>query len=345
MINKKGKMINKNAGVALVGMGEYAVTQLIPALQETSNCHLAALVSGNEEKLVAEGKQHGISPEHLYTYDRFDTIADDAAVDIVYITLPNFLHSEYVIRAAAAGKHIICEKPMAMNPAECQHMIQAARDAGILFSMGYRLHFDPFHRELMRLGQQEVFGPVKRISLRNSMNAKKEGWRLDAERSGGGPLMNNGIYCIQAAIYIMGKLPVAVSAHFSNEQDTAQVNGVEQGIRWTLFFDNNVVADCESHYDADEDMIFVEADSGWFKLEPAFAYGGLKGETSEGPICVTPINQQAAQLDDFASCILTGRDSLVPAEMGMRDMEIIAAIYDAAKRRNCLRLTLQDMPP
>lgn len=335
-------MANKKAGVALVGMGEYAVTQLIPALQETSNCYLAALVSGDEEKLTAQGRQLGIGQEHLYTYDRFDAIADDAAVDFVYITLPNFLHYEYVIRAAAAGKHIICEKPMAMNPMECQQMIRAARDAHVCFSMGYRLHFDPFHRELMRLGQQEVFGPVKRITMRNSMNAEKEGWRLDAERSGGGPLMNNGIYCIQAAIYITGKLPVAVSAQFSGKEDAVHFNEVEEGIRWKLFFDDNVVADCESRYDANEDMILVEAASGWFKLEPAFAYDGLKGETTNGPISVTPINQQAAQLDDFASCILTGRQSPVSAEMGMRDMEIIAAIYDAAKRRNCLRLTLQE---
>lgn len=334
-------MSKKNYGVALVGVGEYAVTQLIPALQETSHCHLAALVSGDEEKLAHLGNQCGIDRSHLYTYDRFDAIAHDDAVDIVYITLPNFLHAEYVIRAAAAGKHIICEKPMGMHPQQCQDMIRAAREGQVQFSMGYRLHFDPFHREMMRLGQQEIFGPVKRMKLRNSMNAKGKHWRLDAEKAGGGPLMNNGIYCIQAAIYIMGKLPVAVSAHFSREQNP-HFGEVEEGIGWRLFFEDNVVADCESRYDTDEDMIFVEAESGWFKLEPAFTYSGLKGETAEGPLDIEPINQQAAQLDDFASCILSGRQSPVSAEMGMRDMEIIAAVYDAAKRHNCIRLTLQD---
>jgi len=334
-------MNKKNYGVALVGAGEYAVTQLIPALQETNHCHLAALVSGDEAKLAQLGRQYAIDRSHLYTYDRFDAIANDGAVDIVYITLPNFLHAEYVIRAAAAGKHIICEKPMGMHPRECQGMIEAAREAHVQFSIGYRLHFDPFHRELMRLGQQEVFGPVKRMKLRNSMNAKGKGWRLDAEKSGGGPLMNNGIYCIQAAIYILGKLPVAVSAHFSREEDT-HFEEVEEGIGWQLFFENNIVADCESRYDIDEDMIFVETESGWFKLEPAFAYSGLKGETMEGPLDITPVNQQAVQLDDFANCISTGQESAVAAGMGMRDMEIIAAVYDAARRHNCIRLTLQD---
>lgn len=142
------------------------------------------------------------------------------------------MHAEYCIRAAEADKQVICEKPMALNPEECNRIIKAVELAGVRFSMGYRLHFDPFNKEMMRLGQQEVFGAVNRLELKNSMKiGDSSPWRLNKELSGGGPLVNNGVYCIQAAIYITGQFPVAVEANFAPETDPQRFNEVEEA-KW-----------------------------------------------------------------------------------------------------------------
>lgn len=330
-------------GVALVGLGEYATGELMPALKETKNCYLAGLVSGDKSKLNKYKNELGLEDHCLYTYEDFDSIADNDQIDIVYIVLPNSMHAEYSIRAMKAGKHVICEKPMAMNVAECEQIMEAIAQTGMHFSMGYRLHFDPFNKEMMRLGQEEKFGEVKKLTLLDSMEIGEEGqWRLDPQRSGGGPLMNNGIYCIQAAIYITGKLPSVVDARYATKTDPSKFEGLEEGIKWTMYFGDDVVADCESSYSKNQNLMRAEAESGWFELNPAYEYRGLKGSTSEGEMQLEPVNQQALQMDDFALCISTGRPSPVPAEMGLRDMKIIAAIYESAEKQSKIDLYLNE---
>ncbi|MGG7664136.1 Gfo/Idh/MocA family protein [Dyadobacter sp. BHUBP1] len=330
-------------GVALVGLGEYATGQLMPALKETKNCFLAGLVSGDPRKLDQYNNEFGLTDDCLYSYENFDSIAENGRIDIVYIVLPNSLHAEYSIRAMKAGKHVICEKPMAMNVAECEQIIETVRETGMRFSMGYRLHFDPFNQEMMRLGRSEKYGQVRNLTLLDSMEiGEKDQWRLDPARSGGGPLVNNGIYCIQAAIYITGKLPAAVDARFTPKTDPEKFRGVEEGITWTMYFGDNVVADCESSYSKNQNLMRAEAESGWFELDPAYEYEGLKGRTSEGEMQCRPVNQQALQMDDFALCVVTGKESRVPAEMGLRDMKIIAAVYESAEKRAKVDLYLAD---
>lgn len=329
-------------GVALVGLGEYATDQLIPALNETKYCYLAGLVSGDEDTLKKFQAAYKLPENSIYTYDSFDSIRDNKEVDIVYIVLPNAMHAEYSIRAAKAGKHVICDKPMAMNKKECLDIMEAVDQAGVRFSMGYRLHFDPFHKEMMRLGQQEVLGRLKHLELRNSMDiGDSSPWRLDKELAGGGPLFNNGVYCVQAAIYITGQFPIAVEAEFAPITDPERFNEVEEGILWTLFFDNDIVATCESSYSKDQNLMRAEAENGWFELSPAYEYDGLKGRTSEGEMDVKPVNQQAIQMDDFAQCIQSDKESRVPAEMGLRDVDIMTAIYEAARTGKRIELELQ----
>jgi predicted dehydrogenase len=339
---QKNRGEHRKLGVALVGVGEYVVDQVIPALQETQYCELKGLVSSEPEKLGPLKEQYQLPEENIYSYDRFDEISDNPGIDIVYIVLPNSMHVEYCIRAAKAGKHINCEKPMAVNRVECLDIIEAVEQAGVRFSMGYRLHFDPHHIEMMRLGQQELFGPVKRMILHNSMDIKDSSpWRLDKKLSGGGPLMNNGVYCVQAAIYLSGQFPTAVEARFAPITDRKRFKEVEEGIEWTFYFDNGLEAHCETSYTKDQNLMRVEAERGWFELSPAFAYDGLKGKSSEGEISFEPVNQQAAQMDDFAICILTDRETRVPPEMGLRDVVIMEAIYRAAKTGERIKLELQ----
>ncbi len=336
-------MKNKNRlGVAVVGLGEYATTQIMPALKETENCYLAALVSGTPAKLRQYQAEYNIADSHLYNYENFDEIASNDDIDIVYIVLPNLMHPEFTIRAARAGKHIICEKPMANTPAECREMIHAIEAAGVRFSMGYRLHFDPYNKEVMRLGQQQVFGKVKKLTLLDSKDlGNKKTWRVDKKLAGGGPLMNYGVYCIQAAMYLTGKLPVAVDAAFSPRTDKERFDEVEEGIKFTLHFEDDIVAECECSYTKQQNLINVRAENGWFQLEPAYEYEGLKGKTSEGEITFPTVNQQALQMDDFAECIMEDKPTRVPAEMGLRDVEVIAAVYKSAETKQQVPIHLE----
>lgn len=314
-------------GVALVGLGNYATHQLAPALQETEDCYLAAIVTGTPAKAEAWSQKYGIAPEHVYDYDTFDRIADDDAVDIVYVVLPNSMHAEYTIRAAQAGKHVICEKPMATSVADAEAMIEACRQADRLLSIGYRLHFEPHHREMMRLGQEQVFGPVKVIEASFGFRiGDPNQWRLDKQMAGGGALMDVGIYAIQGARYVTGEEPVAVTAQ-AFTTDHAKFDDVEETILWTLEFPSGAVASSSTTYNGYVNRLYATAPEGWFETEPSFGYSGIQGRTSRGAMDFPAINQQAAQMDAFAACVRSGRPSEVSGEEGLRDMKVIEGIY------------------
>ena len=336
------EQVNQPLGVAVIGLGEYGAGQIIPALQHTAHCKLAGLVSGDTAKLKKYAQQYQLDDSACYTYENFDSIAGNPAISIVYIALPNSMHLDFTRRAAQAGKHIICEKPMACSLDECHAMIAAVEEANVRFSMGYRLHFDPFNQEMMRLGQHEQFGAVERMLLQNSHTIEPGVWRLQRSLAGGGPLMNNGIYCIQAAMYISGKLPVAVEAGFAPVTDPEKFSEVEEGINWTMYFGDGVIAQCETNYSKEQNIMRVDAAAGWFELGPAYEYKGLRGRTSKGDMHFGPANQQARQLDDFARCIIEDLPTRVPAEMGLRDMQIITAIYQAAHSGKRVSLELDE---
>ena len=294
-------MTDKRLGIALVGLGTYSEQQLGPALKETKHCELRAVVSGNPGKLRKWQSDYNLEEKGLYSYDNFDSIKDNDGVDIVYVVLPNALHAEYVIRAAKAGKHVICEKPLATNVDDCRRMIDACKEAGVKFSVGYRLHFEPFNREMMRLGQQKVMGSIQGITAENGMDVgEKNQWRLKKDLAGGGPLMDLGIYCVQGVIYTVGDLPVAVTAEFTKKEDAEKFNEVEEGLSWEMEFENGITAKCKTSYSREFNTLKAEAENGWFGLEPAYEYKGLKGNTSEGRMNFPDINEQAAQMDDFA---------------------------------------------
>lgn len=328
-------------GVALVGLGGYSTGQLGPALRETKHCYLAGVVSGSPVKRDQWREDYNLPANALYSYENFDEIIHNPDIDIVYVVLPNAMHAEYVVRAANAGKHVICEKPMATTIEDCKWMLEACRKANVKLSVGYRLHFEPFNREMMRLGQQEIFGPVEKVILDDSMKMEAWEWRLDGALAGGGPLMNNGVYCVQAAIYIMGELPLSVKAAFMPVTKPELFKTVEEGIRWEMTFPRGKKAFCESSYAKDGNLMRAEAVGGWFQLEPAYEYEGIIGRTSEGPMKFDNINEQAAQMDDFALCIKNDAESRVSGEMGLRDLEIMRAIYESAETGNAIDLNLR----
>lgn len=317
-------------GIALVGLGSYSEGQLGPALKETQHCYLAGIVTGSQEKAEKWKKDYGISYTNVYNYSNFDEISDNSDIDIVYIVLPNAMHEEYVIRAAKAGKHIICEKPMAITVDQCDRMIAACREAGVMLSIGYRLHFEPLNQEMMRLGREKVFGAVKKLKADNGMSDTK-GWRIDKELAGGGPLMDVGIYCVQGCRYTLGKEPIAIRAQEGPKTDPEKFKTVEESLTWQMEFADGTIAECKTSYSEDINLLRAEAENGWFELSPAYGYEGLKGKTSKGEMNFPEINQQAKQMDDFALAIKEGRPTPVPGEMGRQDVKILQAIYEAMR--------------
>ena len=331
----------RKLGVALLGLGRYSAGQLGPALRETGLCRLAGVITGSPGKADQWARDFGLPKDCLYNYENMDRIADNRAIDIVYVVTPPGIHRDFAVRAAKAGKHVISEKPMATTVADCDAMIAACAEAKVKLSIGYRLHFDPYHRELMRLARDRDFGEFRKMTGDRGFVMKSRSWRIDKVLAGGGPMMDLGIYVIHGACMAAdGATPVTVSAREEPKTDPALFNEVEETMRWRMEFANGAVCDAVSSYSHNSDRFRAEGDRGWFDLrEHAFTYKGIGCVTSRGPLHYDPpINQQAAQMDDFADCILTGRATPVPGELGRRDIRILAAIYEAARTGGAVRV-------
>ena len=319
----------KKLGIALVGLGGYSTGQLAPALQQTQNCYLAGIVTGTPSKATEWSARYNIQKNNIYNYDNFDTIVNNPAIDIVYIVLPIALHKEFTIRAAKAGKHVICEKPMALNAAECREMIDACKKANRMLSIGYRLHFEPHNREIMRLGKDEVFGRITAVDAGNGYtwgSGGRDSWRLKKALAGGGGLMDMGIYAIQGSRYSIGAEPLFVTAREEKKRPELFTE-VDETVIWEIEFPGQLKATGKSSYNANWSYLNVTAAKGRYGLSPAFGYGGIAGFTSKGKMNLPQINQQAAQMDNFALCVATGQLTRVPGEEGLKDMQVIDAIY------------------
>jgi predicted dehydrogenase len=327
-----GLYTGKKLNIALCGLGRYAGI-LADGLMVSKYCKLAGIVTGTPAKALAWQKKYHLPAQNIYDYSNFDSIANNPHIDLVYIVLPNAMHRDFTIRAALAGKHVICEKPMALNAQDCEAMIKACNDARVQLAIGYRLHYEPYNMEIKRLGQEKVFGPVRLMetSLGYKVDDNKE-WRLHKALSGGGPLMNLGVYCIQASRYITGEEPVAVTAQFNSNIHPAIFNEVEASITWQLDFPGGAVCNSTSSYTANIDRLYAAADKGFFELAPAISYGPFKGRSTKGELHFLEINQQAAQMDGIGKTLLDKQalPAHISGEEGWKDMKIIDAIYAAA---------------
>lgn len=324
-----------SVGVALVGLGNYATGQLGPALQETTICDLTGIVTGTPEKAETWKQKYDIPESNVYNYETFDQIADNPDVDVIYVVLPNAMHAEYTIRAAEAGKHVISEKPMATSADDCRSMIEACERNGQKLSIGYRLHFEPHHQRVMKLGQEEAYGPVTLMQNGFGFHIPDSAtdvphieWRLDKEMAGGGALVDVGIYAIQAARYVTGEEPEAVTAQeYTTRPDI--FSEVDETIFFQLEFPSGTVVNGSTSYNAGFNRLYATTDEGWFEVQPSYGYGGIQGRTHEGPMNLSNVNQQARQMDAFARCILEDRTSRVDGTEGLHDLQVIEAIYES----------------
>jgi glucose-fructose oxidoreductase len=220
---------------------------------------------------------------------------------------------------------------MATTVAECDAIVDACRSAGVRLSIGYRLHFDPHHEELRRLVRTGELGPFSRISGDFSFVMTRPQWRAERALAGGGPLMDLGIYVIQETLMATSAAPIAVTARELPKARPEFFRDVEEAIEWTIEFADGARANGSTSYNDERNEFRAEGDGGWFEIEHAYSSRGVRATSSQGPVVDEPFpSQQALQIDDFATCVLSGRESRVPGEMGRRDMVLIEAIYASA---------------
>ncbi len=341
--NKLGDPPDRRLGLAVVGLGNYALGQILPRLARTRHVRLAAVVSGNREKARTVAAAYGLPERAVYGYDTFDRLRDDPTVGAVYVILPVALHAEYTVRAARAGKHVLCEKPMAVTSADCRQMIDACRAADRRLMIGYRVHWEPHNLEAARLVRAGEIGTVRQIVGQHGgpidPTTPHGEWRVQRALAGGGSLWDIGIYSLNGARWFAGEEPVEVRATLRRPPG-ATVKGrtaeVELGVDWSARFPGGAVATCTSAYDHEANRIQLLGDTGAVELSPATAYTGIelrvRSRAGERTPQVGSSEQQfTGMLDEFALAVREHRAPRTPGEMGLQDVRLMELIYEAAR--------------
>jgi predicted dehydrogenase len=320
----------KKLGWALVGLGTLSTNQLAPALLKAKHSKLSAVVTGTPEKGVKWREKYGLAADKVYTYESFDKIIDDPDIDVVFIVLPNSMHHEFTIRAAKAGKHVFCEKPMANSAKECREMIAACEAAKRQLGIGYRCQFELHHLEAMRLAREQVFGPLQHLDAGFGFAiGDPTQWRLRRALAGGGALMDVGVYALQACRYLTGEEPIEISA-METKTDPVKFAEVDETIQWSMKFPSGVTANCLTTYGFNGcDHFTVYAEKGRFGMKPCYGYSGLTGWTSDPkiPLAFPQTDHFLAEMDAFSLAIIEGRRFEPSGADGLRDLLAIEAIY------------------
>lgn len=338
------QMAAKPLGYAVAGIGRLAKGQVMPSLTKTKLSRLTGLVSGDREKALHFAQLYNVPEKNIYNYDNYDRMASNPAIDVVYIALPNSLHAEYTIRAAKAGKHVLCEKPMATTVKDCEAMIAACREARRRLMIAYRLQYEPYTQESIRMCRERQLGDLKTVDAEFSfVIGDPTQWRLKRDLAGGGSMMDIGVYCLQAARLLTGEEPLSVFAQ-SFSSDTVKFKEVEETISFMLRFPSGVIASCSSSYGAElSNRWRVVGTKGWLEMEPAYVYSGLVQRAYQGGkfTSTTPSTWDhfATEIDAFSEAIQQDRDVRTPGEEGLRDMKIMMACYESARTGKTVSLT------
>ncbi|WAT01626.1 Gfo/Idh/MocA family protein [Rouxiella chamberiensis] len=331
----------KRLGVAIIGLGRLTLNQILPAFRQSLYAKPVALVSDRPEKAREVAKQYGIDESALYRYDDIERMAENKEIDAVYVVTPNGRHRDHVLAAAKAGKHVLCEKPMANNSAEAREMIDACRQAGVKLMIAYRCQYELFNVEAARLTQSGELGRPRIIHATNTqVQGPGEQWRMRAALAGGGALPDIGLYCLNGVRTMLGEDPVEVYAQIINPEGDARYAEVEETISYTLRFPSGVIANCVTSYGAHEckDME-IRLEKGWVSLENAFAYAGQRLYVAErhgsgeqvNEIRISPKDQFTLEIDHFADSVLNNKISHTPGEEGLQDHLLMEAIYRSAR--------------
>jgi predicted dehydrogenase len=319
----------------VIGIGDIAVRRVIPAIQAEPRSRLCGLVTRDPAKAAAYGAE-------TKAWTNLDDAVSDGAADAVYVATPVFLHAPQTIQSLRAGKHVLCEKPMATSVADSMAMIKACKEANKKLMIAYRCHYEPTNLRAMQLIREGKLGKIQAIESANGFREKAGEWRLDRKLAGGGPLMDMGVYSLNACRYLTGEEPVELKGYSSVIDHDGRFDTVEENVSWTMKFPSGVVASCNTTYGASMNGFYrVHGSLGFLYAEPAFPYQGLHltaqfADPAGGkPIMLDEPNpnkdpsQFTAQAEYFSDCVIKDQTPKTAGEEGLLDMQYMSKIYES----------------
>ena len=329
-------------GFAVVGLGKLALGQIIPGLKVAKNAKLVAVVSGHPDKAKRVAAENGLPADAIYGYDDYDRIAKDPRIQVVYIVLPNAMHAEHTLRAFKAGKHVLCEKPMATSLDDAEAMIAAAKAAKRQLMIAYRCHYEPQNLDIMRRLRSQSLGKPRLVNTTMGRQADLadpfDAWRLDGVMSGGGALADMGIYGVNAARYLLNEEPVSVRAWAQTDRTDPRFKTTEDLIDWQFRFPSGVIANGSTSFNCAPTMGYeVICERGRLVGDPAAFYGGnrltvIQGGQPQPPLSLPPNDQFAREMDWMADVVRGKAPMVSPGEEGLQDMRLMKAILDSVAR-------------
>jgi predicted dehydrogenase len=343
MLRKNGPKADRTVRFAVVGLGWIAQEAVLPAFANAENAELTALVSDDPVKLAELSQRYSVN--RTYSYDEYELCLNNADVDAVFICLPNNLHHEYTVRAAEAGVHVLCEKPLAMNAGEAREMIEACNRGGVQLMTAYRLHFEEANLMAVEICNSGALGDLRLFTALNMQNVESGNIRLSSELTGG-PLEDLGIYCINAARYIFQSEPLEVTA-FAESSDNPRFREVPELVSVLMRFPENRLAQFTCGFGESKASTFhVFGTLGNLKLDPAFSFQGdlkhvltLRDERPEEKT-YRKRDQFAPQIVHFSNCILNDEPVEPSGIEGLTDLVIVDAMRESILTSRSVRLNL-----
>jgi len=329
--------VTRKIGYAVVGLGNIARNSILPAFANCRRAKLVALVSRDKKKAAAARTKFKAAIS--YTTKDYENCLANPEISAVYIATPQGEHEEFTVRAAEAGKHVLCEKPLAATVAQSARMVEACRRQGVLLMTAYRKYFEPAALYLKSLVSNGSLGRIDMIHTSFSelfTPGVSSAWLLDPALAGGGPMMDLGVYCVNTSRWLAGEDPVEAVAQ-SWRHDTQRFKDVEEGVTFRLKFPSGLVVQGSSTYGAAmSSFIFVQGTKGWVSLSPAYPFEDARRVT--GKIAGRSVERRFKALDEFAleidafALAIQKKKSVEPDGIqGHRDMIILQAIYESAR--------------
>jgi predicted dehydrogenase len=331
--------MNKKIRYAVVGLGHIAQTAVLPAFKHAENSHLAALVTGNPEKHRELSERYRVK---AYTYDDLESALEKEKVDAVYIATPNILHREHTERAAQAGVHVLCEKPMATTQDDCEAMIRAAAKNNVKLMIAYRLHFNDANLHAVKVAKSGDLGDLRYFESLFGLQVKEGNIRTRKDL-GGGTLFDIGVYCINAARYLFRDEPIEVVGLTANNGEKRFAEIEEMTVAIMRFPSERLATFTCSFGSADISHYDLVGTKGQLRLENAYEYQGelkcvttIDGKKTEKTF--EPGDQFAPELIYFSDCIIHDREPEPSGNEGLADVRVINAIYESAEIRRAVRI-------
>lgn len=339
LLNGRIKKPEGKLGVALMGLGNFSRESIAPEIASSKYVWFAGVITGDTEgKGKAWAKQYGFPEENIYHYNQIAQLRNNPDIDFVHVVTPTGIHASNTIAVAKAGKHVLCEKPMAISSRECKMMIEECKKAGVLLGINYRLHWEPHHLKMMELTKSKTYGEMKSIVTDFSwLRGNNKPWLLDKALAGGGAFFDTGVYTVQAGCYLTGEMPVRVTA-IPNSTSNVYPSDIEETMSVIFEFPGGAVMSARASYSYNNHLCIVSSENGAFSGE-----GSVFGQSSNGKPSFKSIKlpdgntfkaedtlQLAVIHDAFAEAIKNKTTFKTPGEMGLRDILIVEAVYRSA---------------